>query len=96
MSAMLCIIVHQYANSSFTPAEHLQVFELHSVTVISLKSLHGYTDCFFRFMTALGGLSPGDIIKRTTDRLETIHSEGVHVCPCYMMFLLVKNYKSCL
>lgn len=30
------------------------------------------------FTTALGGLSPNDIIKRTTDRLETIHSEGVH------------------
>ncbi|CAM0876117.1 unnamed protein product [Alopecurus aequalis] len=30
------------------------------------------------FTTALGGLSPSDIIKRTTDRLETIHSEGVH------------------
>uniref|UniRef100_A0ACD6A5G3 Uncharacterized protein n=1 Tax=Avena sativa TaxID=4498 RepID=A0ACD6A5G3_AVESA len=30
------------------------------------------------FTTALGGLSPSDIIKRTTDRLDTIHSEGVH------------------
>ncbi|XP_047085970.1 uncharacterized protein LOC124697421 [Lolium rigidum] len=30
------------------------------------------------FTTALGGLPPSDIIKRTTDRLETIHSEGVH------------------
>lgn len=30
------------------------------------------------FATGLGGLSPSDIIKRTTDRLETIHSEGVH------------------
>ncbi|RCV40998.1 hypothetical protein SETIT_9G100200v2 [Setaria italica] len=30
------------------------------------------------FATALGGLSPNDIIKRTTNRLETIHSEGVH------------------
>uniref|UniRef100_J3LSM8 DUF7798 domain-containing protein n=2 Tax=Oryza brachyantha TaxID=4533 RepID=J3LSM8_ORYBR len=30
------------------------------------------------FTTALGGLSPNEIIKRTTDRLETIHSEGVH------------------
>ncbi|CAN6297854.1 unnamed protein product [Urochloa humidicola] len=30
------------------------------------------------FTTALGGLSPNDIIKRTTNRLETIHSEGVH------------------
>ncbi|CAN6315335.1 unnamed protein product [Urochloa humidicola] len=32
------------------------------------------------FTAALGGLSPNDIIKRTTNRLETIHSEGVHVC----------------
>ncbi|CAN6281475.1 unnamed protein product [Urochloa humidicola] len=30
------------------------------------------------FTAALGGLSPNDIIKRTTNRLETIHSEGVH------------------
>jgi len=30
------------------------------------------------FTTALGGLSPNEIIKRTTNRLETIHSEGVH------------------
>ncbi|CAL4944269.1 unnamed protein product [Urochloa decumbens] len=30
------------------------------------------------FTTALSGLSPNDIIKRTTNRLETIHSEGVH------------------
>lgn len=30
------------------------------------------------FATGLGGLSPSDIIKRSTDRLETIHSEGVH------------------
>nr|CAB3493304.1 unnamed protein product [Digitaria exilis] len=30
------------------------------------------------FTTALGGLSPNDIIKRTTNRLETLHSEGVH------------------
>ncbi|KAL6636936.1 hypothetical protein ACP70R_024508 [Stipagrostis hirtigluma subsp. patula] len=30
------------------------------------------------FTNSLGGLSPNDIIKRTTDRLETIHSEGVH------------------
>ncbi|KAL6843573.1 hypothetical protein ACP4OV_026635 [Aristida adscensionis] len=30
------------------------------------------------FNTALGGLSPNEIIKRTTDRLESIHSEGVH------------------
>jgi len=30
------------------------------------------------FATALGGLSPNEIIKRTTNRLETIHSEGVH------------------
>uniref|UniRef100_A0A0D9VYR4 DUF7798 domain-containing protein n=1 Tax=Leersia perrieri TaxID=77586 RepID=A0A0D9VYR4_9ORYZ len=30
------------------------------------------------FTTALGGLSPNEIVKRTTDRLETIHSEGVH------------------
>ncbi|VAH94535.1 hypothetical protein VPH35_067117 [Triticum aestivum] len=41
------------------------------------------------FATGLGGLSPSDIIKRTTDRLETIHSEGVHVRPrCIMLFLL--------
>ncbi|XP_062214656.1 uncharacterized protein LOC133915492 [Phragmites australis] len=30
------------------------------------------------FTTALGGLSTNEIIKRTTNRLETIHSEGVH------------------
>ncbi|GJN23389.1 hypothetical protein PR202_gb11034 [Eleusine coracana subsp. coracana] len=30
------------------------------------------------FTSALGGLSPNEIIKRTTNRLETIHSEGVH------------------
>ncbi|XP_062212351.1 uncharacterized protein LOC133913263 [Phragmites australis] len=30
------------------------------------------------FTNALGGLSPNEIIKRTTNRLETIHSEGVH------------------
>lgn len=30
------------------------------------------------FTTALGGLSPNEIVKRTTNRLETIHSEGVH------------------
>ncbi|ONM08968.1 hypothetical protein ZEAMMB73_Zm00001d033932 [Zea mays] len=30
------------------------------------------------FTTALGGLSPNEIMKRTTSRLETIHSEGVH------------------
>jgi hypothetical protein len=41
------------------------------------KALH--TDiCLLRFTTALGGLSPNEIVKRTTNRLETIHSEGVH------------------
>lgn len=35
---------------------------------------------FCSFASALAGLTPNDIIQRTSGRLDTIHSEGVHVC----------------
>ena len=38
---------------------------------------------FCRFAAALGGLAMNEIIKRTTDRLETVRAEGVHVCRDY-------------
>ncbi|KAG8098076.1 hypothetical protein GUJ93_ZPchr0013g35712 [Zizania palustris] len=36
------------------------------------------TQSHILFTTALGGVSPNEIVKRTTDRLETIHSGCVH------------------
>ena len=32
-----------------------------------------------RFTGSLGGLSANEIIQKTADRLETIHTEGIHV-----------------
>ena len=34
----------------------------------------------FRFTVALGGLAITEVIQKTTDRLEAIKVEGVHVC----------------
>lgn len=42
--------------------------------------LYFFNATYCRFASALGGLAANEIIQRTTDRLETIHSEGVHVC----------------
>ena len=36
--------------------------------------------CIFRFTVALGGLAITEVIQKTTDRLEAIKVEGVHVC----------------
>ena len=44
--------------------------------------------CIFRFTVALGGLAITEVIQKTTDRLEAIKVEGVHVCAIlrYLMF----------
>jgi hypothetical protein len=38
---------------------------------------------FFRFTSALAGLAVNDMIQRTAGRLESLHSEGVHVWSYY-------------
>uniref|UniRef100_A0A803LE07 DUF7798 domain-containing protein n=2 Tax=Chenopodium quinoa TaxID=63459 RepID=A0A803LE07_CHEQI len=67
-----------------------------------LKSLHDSSlskaaDLAAGFTSALAGVSANDIIQRTTGRLETLHSEGVHrlseIC-CFAMSQLLMLGKS--
>lgn len=44
---------------------------------------------FVRFTATLGGLATNEIIQKTADRLETIHSEGVHVCKNNLTVIMV-------
>ncbi|KAG9440765.1 hypothetical protein H6P81_020930 [Aristolochia fimbriata] len=46
--------------------------------VLRDASVNKAADMAAGFAAALGGLSTKDIVQRTADRLETIHSEGVH------------------
>uniref|UniRef100_A0A1D1Y1Y4 ATP phosphoribosyltransferase n=1 Tax=Anthurium amnicola TaxID=1678845 RepID=A0A1D1Y1Y4_9ARAE len=46
--------------------------------VLRDSSVSRAADMAAGFAAALGGLSANEIIQKTTDRLETIHSEGVH------------------
>lgn len=42
-----------------------------------------------RFTNVLVGLASDDMIQRTARRLDTLHSEGVHVCIIYLVCLRV-------
>ncbi|RRT83751.1 hypothetical protein B296_00000753 [Ensete ventricosum] len=45
------------------------------------------------FTSSLGGLTEKDIIQRATDRLETIHSECIHLKPMCAVFWLFLSYE---
>lgn len=60
---------------------------------LSLEAVH-YILCtewllylFCRFTSTLTGLTVNDIIQRTARRLESLHSEGVHVCENILNFM---------
>lgn len=47
-----------------------------------------------RFTNVLVGLAPNDMVQRTARRLDTLHSEGVHVCKFLVSlqpFFLIKE-----
>jgi hypothetical protein len=47
----------------------------------------------FSFTNALAGLAANDIIQRTTGRLDSLHSEGVHVRENILtIFIILINY----
>jgi hypothetical protein len=49
----------------------------------------------YRFTNALAGQAVNDIIQRTAGRLETLHSEGVHVWR-YLLFICFSMFTFCL